>query len=190
MTRFAVLGPPGSGKSVQAQRLAEWLKVPVVSTGALLRKIDDPGVQAAMSRGALVDTRIVSQVIARELSKPETASGFVLDGSPRTLREARMIERNWPLDLFIHLDVSQNTSIRRLSERQGGRRDDSPDIIFRRVVDYPAMIAEVLYYYQCLGKLCCVPAEGIPDEVFEFVKKTATGMRCCLRYERVGRIRA
>ncbi len=93
-----LLGPPGSGKGTQAVLLAERTGAPHVSTGDILREHvaagDELGrrVQAIMNAGRLVPDELVSQIVEERLSRPDCAAGCILDGYPRTLNQARLLE--------------------------------------------------------------------------------------------------
>jgi len=94
-----LLGAPGSGKGTQARRIAEWMRVPQLSTGDMLREAVDAGTdvgrqaQAVMDSGGLVPDRVVSGVVADRLDRPDTAAGAVFDGYPRTLAQAEDLDR-------------------------------------------------------------------------------------------------
>src|ERR1700729_690483 len=96
--RIVLLGAPGSGKGTQAQRLAKERGMPQISTGDLLRAAVAAGsalgarAKAAMDAGGLVEDEIVLGIIAERLTAPDVTGGFVLDGFPRNLEQARELE--------------------------------------------------------------------------------------------------
>lgn len=127
--RIVFLGPPGSGKGTQAQRLAEFLRVPVISTGDLLRtemaEGTPLGTQAKefMHRGALVPDPLVREILERRLDQPDCERGFILDGFPRTLAQARALEallaaQGRPLEAVFDLEVADAVLIERFSGRR------------------------------------------------------------------------
>lgn len=126
--RLVLLGAPGSGKGYQAQLLSEGLKIPWISTGDILReevkKDSDLGkkVEVFMNKGDLVPDDIILEVMRYKIKAPECENGFILDGFPRTLAQAKGLEKllkdlGKKLDNVIKLDVSENTIIHRLSGR-------------------------------------------------------------------------
>jgi adenylate kinase len=127
--RIVFLGPPGSGKGTQAQMLATFLGVPVISTGDLLRaEIANGtplGTQAMefMNRGALVPDPLVMEILERRLAQPDCEKGFILDGFPRTLAQAQalkelLVPQGRPLEAVFDLEVLDAVLI----ERFRGRR--------------------------------------------------------------------
>jgi adenylate kinase len=122
-----LIGPPGAGKGTQASRLALALGVPAISTGDMLRRAVQSGstlglaVKAMMDRGELIDDAMMAEIVAARLGEPDTRSGFVLDGFPRTVDQAvaldRLLEQRGDL-IAVELAVSENAIIRRLSQRR------------------------------------------------------------------------
>ncbi len=94
-----LLGAPGSGKGTQARRISDWMTVPQLSTGDMLRAAVSAGTpvglraKAVMESGALVSDAIVSGVVAERLDEPDTATGAVFDGYPRTVAQAEDLDR-------------------------------------------------------------------------------------------------
>ncbi len=129
-TRNLILvGPPGSGKGTQAQRLVEKLGIPQISTGDMLRAAARAGTplgkaaQALMDRGALVPDDVIIGLIKERLSQPDTGEGFVLDGFPRTLAQAealdRMLEQTGSkIDKVIVMEVPDDVIVERISGRR------------------------------------------------------------------------
>ena len=127
--RIVLLGPPGSGKGTQAQRLIRSHGISQISTGDLLRAAvaaqSRLGVAAksAMDAGKLVDDQIVLGMIQERLGMPDVANGFILDGFPRNLSQAAALEEllqqlDQPLDVVVLLQVNNDELVRRI----GGRR--------------------------------------------------------------------
>ena len=124
-TKLMMLGPAGAGKGTQAQRLADALSIPQISTGDMLRAARRNGtalgVEAGgyMDRGELVPDEVVVGIVAEALKSDEVAGGFILDGFPRTLEQARALaDMGVALDRVLNLEVPEET----LRERLGGRR--------------------------------------------------------------------
>lgn len=126
--KLVLLGAPGSGKGYQAQLLSERLKVPWISTGDILReevkKNSDLGrkVEVFMNKGDLVPDDIILEVMRNKIEAPECENGFILDGFPRTLGQAKGLEKllkdvGEGLDKVIKLNVSERIIIHRLSGR-------------------------------------------------------------------------
>ncbi len=127
--RIVLLGAPGSGKGTQSQRLVERFRIPQVSTGDLLRAAvargTALGMQAkdAMDAGRLVADEIVLDMIRERLGEPDTRKGFILDGFPRNLAQARALDGllaqiGQPLDAVLQMNVDYAE----LSRRIAGRR--------------------------------------------------------------------
>ena len=127
--QIILLGAPGAGKGTQAQRLAERCHIPQVSTGDLLRAAvasqTDLGraAQAAMQAGQLVSDDIVLGMIRERLAEPDARSGFILDGFPRNLAQARALDEllgrlQKPLDAVLVLDVERAELVRRIAGRR------------------------------------------------------------------------
>jgi adenylate kinase len=177
--RLVLLGAPGSGKGTQATRLREHLQVPHVSTGELLRAAVSAGTplglqaRAVMDSGSLVSDDIVLGMLEERLLQADTGNGFILDGYPRNLAQARALDAllakiRQPMDIAVQLDVAQELLVGRLSGRASveGRADDNPDAVRKRLRVYDEQTAPVVDYYRNTGKLVCLDGVGSVDEVF------------------------
>lgn len=129
MMRIVLLGAPGSGKGTQAQRLQAKYGVPQVSSGDLLRDAVARGTElgkrakAVMDAGQLVSDDIVLGLIRERLSRPDAANGFILDGFPRNIQQARSLnslleEIDQPLDAVLLMEVRNETLLKRLAGRR------------------------------------------------------------------------
>jgi adenylate kinase len=127
--RVVLLGPPGAGKGTQAQFLVERYGIPHISTGAMLRDAAEAGTDLGLrarlftDRGALVPDPLVIGIVEARLSEADTANGFLLDGFPRTVVQARSLDallqrHDWPLDAAITLDLPEAEMVRRLTGRR------------------------------------------------------------------------
>ena len=122
-----LIGPPGAGKGTQARRLARGFHVPHIATGDILREAVQSGsplgraAAAIMDAGQLVGDEIVIGIVRHRLERPDAATGFVLDGFPRTVPQAEaldaMLGRRNPL-VVIDISVDDEVIIRRLSKRR------------------------------------------------------------------------
>ena len=183
MARVLLLAPPGAGKGTQGERLAERYKVPHLATGDLLRDhvaaATPVGVEAQgyMDRGELVPDDVVVRLILQRMAEQQS-DGFVLDGFPRTLRQAELayewgLKSGRTFDAVVSLLVPPDELVRRLLERglASGRSDDNEDTIRRRLGVYNAQTAPLLDYYRDRGILHEVEGTGDVDEVTERVVK-------------------
>lgn len=126
--RIVLLGAPGSGKGTQSQRLVQRFGIPQISSGDLLRAAVARGTElgrqakAAMDGGRLVEDSLVLGMIRERLGEADTAKGFILDGFPRNLDQARALDRllealGQPLDAVVQLEVDYPELVRRISGR-------------------------------------------------------------------------
>lgn len=124
--RLVLIGPPGSGKGTQAARLARRYRIPHISTGDILREAVRSGsalgqqVSALISRGALVDDRLMADLVGERLAQPDAAKGFILDGFPRTIVQAEVLDEivaRAPL-VVVLIEVEDDEIVRRLSSRR------------------------------------------------------------------------
>lgn len=126
--RIILLGPPGAGKGTQAKTLTTKLNLPHISTGNILRQnvssATDLGKQAKgyMDKGVLVPDNLVTQMLLERLKAPDTTRGFILDGYPRNLNQARKLDcaleqKGMAVDLVFYLDTSEPIIIQRLTGR-------------------------------------------------------------------------
>ena len=195
-----MLGPPGAGKGTQAERLATRLNVPRISTGDVLREAVSAGtplgelVRAAVARGELVSDDLMIEVVRERLARPDAAAGFVLDGFPRTIRQAealeRLVEARGPLTV-IEMRVPEDDLVRRLSTRRvchdcgvnaspdagaqgrcdrcgGGfvqRTDDGADVVRERLRVFVQATQPLVQFYRGRSVHREVDGTKAPDEV-------------------------
>jgi adenylate kinase len=171
--RIVLLGPPGAGKGTQAEKLAEKLGVPHVSTGDLFRRNisneTELGLEAKkyLDAGDLVPAALTNALVDDRLDDADATEGFILDGYPRSVEQAEALremlaKRDRLLDAVVEFRVSEDELLARLKSR--GRADDTEDVILNRMKVYRDETAPLLDYYQ--GELKTVDAVGSLDEVF------------------------
>ena len=171
--RVVLLGPPGAGKGTQAQKLSEKFGIPHVSTGDLFRK--NIGEQTPLGEeakryldaGDLVPSSLTNALVEDRIGEDDAADGFILDGFPRSVDQARalhdMLEaRDLTLDAVVEFQVSDDELLSRLMDR--GRADDTEEVIHNRMKVYRAETEPLLQYY--CDKLKTVDAVGALDVVF------------------------
>lgn len=170
--KLILLGPPGAGKGTQAEALATRKALIQLSTGDMLRAAVKAGTdigkqaEAVMKSGGLVSDEIVIGIIAERISQPDCANGFILDGFPRTLKQAEaldqlLISRHTAMDLVIELKVDDSALLARIENRAretaaaGGtvRADDNAEALKTRLWAYYKETAPLIGYYFAQGKL-------------------------------------
>jgi adenylate kinase len=168
-----LLGPPGAGKGTQAEKLAEKLGIPHISTGELFRSNIGSGTKLGveakryLDAGDLVPSELTNQLVDDRLDDADAANGFILDGYPRSVEQAKalheMLERRGTdIDNVVEFRVSEEVLLERLKAR--GRADDTDDVIINRMKVYNDETAPLLEYYT--SELKTVDAVGTLDEVF------------------------
>lgn len=178
--RIVLLGPPGSGKGTQAAMLVERLGLPHISTGALLRDAAERGTELGLQaksivdKGELVPDDVIAGMLEERLSHDDVADGFILDGYPRNLAQAKsldvMLERiGQPVDEAIHIDIDPELIVQRIAKRamEEGRSDDTEETVRNRMRVYQEQTAPVADYYADRGLLTRVLGEGQREEILQ-----------------------
>ena len=118
------LGPPGAGKGTQAQIVCQRLGIPQVSTGDMLRAAIAAGTEMGrkakeyMDQGQLVPDEVVIGIVKDRLADPDCQKGYILDGFPRTVEQAKALSTFAKIDVAINLDVPDDVLVKRLSGRR------------------------------------------------------------------------
>ena len=182
--RALLLAPPGAGKGTQGECLSEAYGVPHLATGDALRahvlEQTDLGVEAQeyMDRGELVPDRLVLEMVVLLLAEPVPLEGFILDGFPRTLAQAKAAFR-WgeangrTFHAVISIDVPHDELVRRLIDRGHveGRVDDHDETIRKRMEVYEKSTAPLLEFYRGRGILVEVDGTGSVEEVTDRIRQ-------------------
>lgn len=179
--RIVLLGAPGSGKGTQGEKLVAHYKIPKISTGDALRGAVKAGTpmglkaKAAMDAGQLVADEIVIGIVEERLKQPDTAHGFILDGFPRNVTQAKVLDamlerlKQPPMSRAVHLHVEDEEIVRRLLDRakKEGRADDKEEVIRHRIEVYNAETRPLLNFYSHQHKLVNVVGTGSLDQIFD-----------------------
>ena len=176
--RVIFLGPPGSGKGTQAKLLGERLGVPQISTGEILRAAVREGTplglqaKAVMEAGELVSDDLMIALIRQRLAAPDAAKGFILDGFPRTVQQAEVLERllagnGTPLTAVLNLSVPESVLVDRMHGRavQEGRADDRPETFLERLRVYRQKTEPLAGFYRDRNLLTDVDGMGDVAEI-------------------------
>ena len=174
--RLLIVGPQGSGKGTQGERIAGAFGIPAISTGDLFRAAiaaeSDLGsqVKAVIEAGDLVSDELTFAVVRERLQ--DAGGGFLLDGFPRNLGQVGLLdeyleERDEPLTAVIELGVPREVSIERLTERarEQGRTDDTEEVIANRLAIYERETAPILEVYRDQGLVDTVDGVGSVDAI-------------------------
>lgn len=197
--RMVLIGPPASGKGTQAKWIAEYYGIPRISTGDMLRKHvaeqTDLGkaAQESMNQGQLVSDDIVIRMMDQRLREDDCREGFLLDGYPRTMRQAKALDESDGLDVVLYLEVDDEEIIKRMSGRRvcpkceavyhtindppkvegvcdkcGAdliiRKDDREETVRKRLEVYKEETSPLISFYSEKGSLRRVDAGGSIEE--------------------------
>ena len=200
--KLVFLGPPGAGKGTQAAGVCQRFAIPHISTGDMLRaaiaKGTETGLKAKvfMDQGQLVPDEVLVQMVKERLSESDCVNGYLLDGFPRTVKQAEALDMISKPDVTVDVEVPDEKLLARLTGRRvcmackgtfhvtklgdaticpdcGGeliqRDDDKPATIQKRLDVYHSQTAPLIDYYEKCGSLKKVDGDQAPDEVFEAI---------------------
>jgi len=193
--RLILLGPPGSGKGTQAQRLVQRYGSVQLSTGDMLRAAvaaQTPiGLKAKdiMAAGHLVPDEVVVGIIKDRIEQPDAANGFILDGFPRTVPQAEALDdlltrERMNLDAVIELKVNEGVLLERVERRAAETRargeevrpDDTPEVLTRRLSNFRDQTEPLIHYYSDRRKLATVDGMMSIEEVTDEIGRILTAL--------------
>src|SRR3979490_2861783 len=193
--RLILLGPPGSGKGNQAQRLVRRYGIVQLSTGEMLRAAvaaqTPVGLKAKdiMASGGLVPDEMVVGIISDRLDQPDAAKGFILDGFPRTVPQAEALDellkkKHMRLDAVIELRVNESALLQRVETRVAEMRargeevriDDTQEVLTKRRASYPSRPEPLIHYYSERRKLLTVDGMMTIEHVTREINRILTAI--------------
>lgn len=179
---YIIFGSPGAGKGVQANLIAKQLSLVHISSGELLRRKAGRGVlgkkiKAYQDKGKLVPNKITIPLMEKEIIR-DLSRGLILDGYPRTLGQAKNLDRflkrkNSAIKQVIALNLSRRVAFQRLlgRSRMSGRSDDNPETIEKRLTAYQKQASPLLKYYTKQKKLININGQGSITEISKKIIK-------------------
>lgn len=184
------LGPPGAGKGTQAKRISDAQGIPQLSTGDMLRAAIAAGTdlgkkcKAIMDAGDLVSDEIVAGIIGDRIEELDCKQGFLLDGFPRTVRQAEILDeilkaKGRKVDVVLELQVDEEALVERLNTRvaetkargEEVRSDDNEETFRKRLGVYTEQTAPLVPYYAGQGLVKSIDGMRPIDEVSAAIKK-------------------
>jgi len=180
MLNIVLFGPPGSGKGTQAENMIRKYNLKHLSTGDLLRTEivgqTELGMKAKkiVDKGELVPDEVVVGMIEKRISEEKETKGFIFDGFPRTVAQAKALDKmltskSTEITLMISLEVNRQELVNRLLKRsqQQGRTDDKLETIENRIRVYEEQTTPVMDYYDQQGKAKKINGTGSIETIFE-----------------------
>ena len=202
--KLLIMGPQGSGKGTQAEKISSLYKIPTISTGDLFREEIASGsslgkkIKAIIDKGGLAPDDITINVLRNRLNNDDCKKGYILDGFPRTIEQAKLLENFANIDKVIYLSLKDSFVIERISGRRSCpkchhvhninfpgdpvhcamcgtnyivRDDDKPEAIQKRLETFHQKTEPILDFYKQSGKVVVIDASANPDEVYNQILK-------------------
>jgi adenylate kinase len=176
--KIILIGIQGSGKSTQGNLLSEKLHLPYLSTGHIFRKLAKEKtpqgryIKETINAGFLIPDHKTLEIVEGYLQKPEYESGYIMDGFPRTVKQAQEFKDG--VDKVIYLEVSDKEALWRLSGREDEREDETLKAIRKRIELFHEHTKPVLDFYQEKHELISIDGEqtieAIHKEILEKLK--------------------
>ncbi|MBZ0137849.1 MAG: adenylate kinase [Planctomycetes bacterium] len=184
------LGPPGVGKGTQAAKLADDLKLPHISTGAIfrdhLKRETELGKKAKsyMDAGNLVPDELTVSMVMDRLGQPDCDAGYILDGFPRNLKQGEELDkalqaRGESITAALNFDAPRSVLVDRIAGRaeKEGRKDDTPETVKNRLEVYDAETGPLTPWADGKRILHSFDAQGTVDEIYARVKVVVEGLK-------------
>lgn len=182
MFNFILFGPPGSGKGTQSVKIAKKYNFAHISTGDIFRKNirekTELGlkVQGIIEKGELVPDELLIEILENAMDQFENVQGFVFDGFPRTIQQAKdlnmmLAKRNEAVSLVLALEVNDDEILTRLLKRAEleGRKDDTKEVIENRISIYNNQTQPLIDFYTKEDKFTAVEGIGSIDTIFDSI---------------------
>lgn len=169
--KILLIGPQGSGKSTQGKLLAKYLQMPYISTGDIFREIarENKRIEQILKAGELVNDTTTIELVKKRLDESDCKNGFILDGYPRNLEQAKKIP-DLNFDKVIYINVPDEIVLERLLKR--GRADDTEQSIRLRLKLYQSQTQPLLDYYKNQSLLVEIDAKADIQKVQDEIKKS------------------
>lgn len=203
--KLIFLGAPGAGKGTQAARISAALAIPAISTGDIIRSAIKTGSPLGLEfksytdQGKLVPDELVCALVKERLNEPDCANGFILDGFPRTIQQAKFLDENRiKIDRVVDIEVSDDAIVSRMGGRRfcpkcqktyhvkyskpavegicdvckaelAIREDDKPETVLERLSVYHSQTEPLIAYYQDV--LAEVDGTRTPEEITDLILK-------------------
>lgn len=168
--KIILIGIQGSGKSTQGNLLSDKLGIPYLSTGHIFRALAKEKtklgrhIKETMNAGFLIPDDKTISIVSKYLERKEYQKGYIMDGFPRTLVQARAFKNG--IGKVIYIKVSDQEALRRISFRNGeGREDETPSAVHKRIESFHKLTEPVLEFYRKKGALVEVDGEKSIEEI-------------------------
>jgi adenylate kinase len=179
--KIILVGIQGAGKSTQGNLLSEKYQVPYLSSGHVFRQMTTSKsklgrhLKEILNSGALVPDELTLEIISKYLKRKEYEAGYILDGFPRTVAQAKEFANG--IDKVVFIDVSDKEALWRISGREDNREDDTLQALRKRIELFHEKTTPVLDYYKSQDKLIKVDGEQEVEKVFgDIVSEIGSGI--------------